>query len=118
VSARRLEMLAIGLMMIALLVGGRAWIVDIAQFHGFSVAVLGLLAVAIIAAFRRNFRTGGAHARLDATRDAAFLAGIAAAIAFVLEPARWSLGATIVATEFGLLVTLLGRILLSPHRIS
>jgi hypothetical protein len=96
--------------MIAFLIGGRAWVYDIAQFHGVAISMLTIVAIVVVYAFRRNFLAGGPAARLAATRDAAFLAGIGAAIAFVVSPARWSLGATVVAVEFGLIIELLMRI--------
>lgn len=108
---RLLEAAVIGLIMFAFLIGGRAWVYDVAQFHGIAVAALGLIGLAVIYAFRRNYLAGGPLARLHAARDGAFLAAIAAAIAFVLSPARWSLGATIAAVEFGLVVELLARFL-------
>jgi hypothetical protein len=81
--------------MIAFLLGGRAWIFDIAQFHGISISMLVILGVVVVYAFRRNFLAGGPGVRLNATRDAAFLA----------------LGATVAAVEFGLVVELLSRVL-------
>jgi hypothetical protein len=110
-TSRRLESLIIVFLMIAFLLGGRAWIFDIAQFHGISISMLVILGVVVVYAFRRNFLAGGPGVRLNATRDAAFLAAIAAAIAFVAAPARWSLGATVAAVEFGLVVELLSRVL-------
>ena len=108
-SARYLEAAFIAVIMLAVLVGGRAWVVDVAQFHGLAVSLLGAIAIVLVYAFRRNYVTNAPGARLSATRDAAFLAAIAAAVAFTLSPARWSLGATVVALELGLLVELLGR---------
>jgi hypothetical protein len=96
--------------MVAFLIGGRAWISNIAQFHGIAISMLVIVGVVVIYAFRRNFLAGGPMARLTAARDTAFLAAIAAAIAFVASPARWSIGATVAAVEFGLLVELLTRI--------
>jgi hypothetical protein len=96
--------------MFAFLIGGRAWVYDIAQFHGIAVSMLVILAIVVLYAFRRNYLAGGPNARLSATRDAAFLAAIGVAIAFVISPARWSLGATVVAVEFGLVIELLARI--------
>jgi hypothetical protein len=109
VSSRRVEGAFIVIIMLAVLVGGRSWILDIAQFHGLAIAALGTIGVFLIYAFRRSYLAGGPLVRIHATRDAAFLAAIAAGIAFVASPARWSLGATIVATEFALIVELLSR---------
>jgi hypothetical protein len=110
VSTRVMEAVLIVIIMLAVLIGGRAWIVDVAQFHSVAVAVLGTIGVLVVYAFRRSYLLGGPLARLHATRDAAFLAAIAAAIAFVLSPARWALGATVVAVEFALILELLARL--------
>jgi hypothetical protein len=105
-----LEGSIIAVIMLAFLVGGRAWVYDIAQFHGVAVSMLVIVAIVVIYAFRRNFLAGGPTARLAATRDAAFLAAIGTAIAFVIVPARWSLGATVAGVEFGLIVELFARL--------
>jgi hypothetical protein len=114
VSSRVLEAAFIIVIMVAVLLGGRSWIVNVAQFHGLAIAVLGGVAIFLIYAFRRTFLAGGPAARLSATRDAAFLAAIAAAIAFVASPARWSLGAAVVGLELGLAVELLTRFSPAP----
>jgi len=101
-------------MMLVLLVGGWAWIADVAQFHGVAISMLVVIGVVIVYAFRRNFLAGGPLVRLYAARDGAFLAAIASANAFVLAPARWSLGATIAAAEFGLVIELLARLRPAP----
>ncbi len=106
---RALEVFFVIVIMLAVLVGGRSLLVNAAQFHGVTISVLGGIAIFLIYAFRRNFLAGGPGARLFATRDAAFLAAIASGIAFVLIPARWSLGSAIVALEIGLAVELLAR---------
>ncbi len=105
-----METLSIAVMALALLVGGRALLVQIAGFHGATITVLLAIGVALVLAFRRSFSAGGPLARLASARDAAFLAAIGAAIAFVVAPARWSLGATIVGIEIGLAVELLARL--------
>ena len=114
VNSRIVEGAFLVVIMLAILVGGRSWILDVAQFHGIAVGVLGTIALFVVYAFRRSFLAGGPLARLHATRDAAFLAALAAAIAFVLWPARWSLGATIAAAEFALIVELFSRFAPAP----
>ncbi len=109
VTTRVVEAGSLAAIALAVLVGGGALLQQIALLHGVAVWMLAILAVAIIYAFRRNFRGGCSHARLHAARDAAFLAAIAAAIAFVVAPARWCLGSAIVAAEIGLLVELVSR---------
>ncbi len=113
-SSRVIEPVFIALIMVAVLIGGRSWLVDIMQFHGVAIAALGIVALVVVYAFRRNYLRGGPLVRLSATRDAAFLAGIGSAIAFVASPARWSLGATIVAIEFALIVELMARFVPPP----
>ncbi len=113
-SSRVIEAVFIALIMVAVLIGGRSWLVDIMQFHGVAIAALGIVALVVVYAFRRNYLRGGPLVRLSATRDAAFLAGIGSAIAFVASPARWSLGATIVAIEFALIVELMARFVPPP----
>jgi hypothetical protein len=110
VNSRLFEVSSIAAIMLVLLFGGRAWIVDVAQFHGVAVSVLALVGVVIVYAFRRNYLAGGPLVRTHASRDAAFLAAIVSAIAFVIWPAKWSLGATISAAEFGLVIELLTRL--------
>jgi hypothetical protein len=114
VSSRVVEAVFIALIMLAVLIGGRSWLVDIMQFHGVAIAALGIVALVVVYAFRRSYLRGGPLVRLSATRDAAFLAGIGSAIAFVASPARWSLGATIVAVEFALIVELMARFVPPP----
>ncbi len=109
-TARSLEAAFIALIAFAVLVGGGALLQAIAQFRGIAVWVLAAIAAAIVSAFRHNYRSGGAGARVYAARDAAFLAAIAGAIAFVFAPARWSLGSTIVALEIALVIEFLTRI--------
>ncbi len=113
-GSRVLEGAFIGVIMVAVLFGGRSWLVDVSQFHGIAIAVLGAIALVVVYAFRSNYLRGGPTARLHATRDAAFLAAVASAIAFVAAPARWSLGATVAAVEFALVVELMTRFVPPP----
>ncbi|MBD5655167.1 MAG: hypothetical protein IAI50_08280 [Candidatus Eremiobacteraeota bacterium] len=113
-NARTLEAVFLVVMALAVLLGGRFLVVQIAQFHGLAVSALGAIALVMIYAFRRSYRAGGPLARIHATRDTAFLAAIVAAIAFVIAPARWSLGATVVALEVAIAVELLSRFAPAP----
>ncbi len=106
-TSRRAELFFLAIMALAVLAGGRSLLVAVAGFKGLAVAVLAMLATFILYAFRQNFRSGRPGARLSATRDAAFLATIAAAIAFVVSPARWSLGATVFGLEIGIVIEFL-----------
>jgi hypothetical protein len=114
VNARALEIAFIAIIILAVGFGGAAWVVDISKFHGLAIAVLGTIGVLVVYGFRRSYLAGGPLARLHATRDAAFLAAIAAAIAFVAMPARWALGATVVGIEFALIVELFSRFTPAP----
>ena len=116
-GSRVLEGAFIAVIMLAVLVGGWWWLVDVAQFHGVAILVLAIVAVVVLFAFRSNYLQGGALARLHATRDAAFLAAIASAIAFVASPARWSHGATVAACEFALVVELMARFVPPPAAV-
>ncbi|GAC1491877.1 MAG: hypothetical protein NVS4B5_06290 [Vulcanimicrobiaceae bacterium] len=114
-NARTLEIVFLGIIAVLVLVGGQALLISVAKFHGIAVSVLGVLGIFLIYAFRRNFRAGGPQVRLQAARDGAFLAAIACGIAFVVVPAKWSLGATVFALEAGIVVEVLGRV--APARL-
>ncbi len=114
VNSRMLEGAFLVVIMLAVLLGGAAFLGHVAQFHGLAISMLGALAICLTYAFRRNYLAGGPQVRLQATRDAAFLAAIAAAIAFVAAPAHWSLGAAVVACELGLTVELFTRFTPAP----
>ncbi len=116
--SRVVEAVFIAIIMLAVLIGGHSWLVDVAQFHGVAIAALGTVALVVIYAFRRNYLSGGPLVRLSATRDTAFLAAIASAIAFVASSARWSWGATIVAIEFALIVELMARLVPPPAPVA
>ncbi|GAC1300078.1 MAG: hypothetical protein NVSMB19_05970 [Vulcanimicrobiaceae bacterium] len=108
-TSRTLEIGFLAVIAVAILVGGQFLLLAIATFHGFAVSTLGVLAIVLVYAFRRNYLAGGPQARIHAARDGAFLAAIAAAIAFIVLPAKWSLGATVVAVEVAIVVELLSR---------
>lgn len=110
VNARIVEIVFLAIIALAILVGGQAMLLTVARFHGISISVLGVLAIVLLYAFRRNFLAGGPQIRLQAARDGAFLAAIACGIAFVIFPAKWSLGSTIFALEAGIIVEVLGRV--------
>lgn len=97
-------------MALAILLGGQFLLFAIAKFHGLAISVLGVLAIFVLYAFRRNFLAGGPQVRLNAARDGAFLAAIAATISFIVVEAKWSLGASIVAVEVAIVVEILARL--------
>lgn len=109
-TSRTLEIVFLAIMALAILLGGQFLLLAIAKFHGLAISVLGVLAIFVIYAFRRNFLAGGPQARLSAARDGASLAAIAAAICFIVVEAKWSLGATIVSIEVAIVVEILARL--------
>lgn len=110
----RIEMLSVILIAVAVLLGGRAFLADLAQQQGVVQSVLLFLLFAQGAALRRNFAQGGVQVRVRVTRDVAFIAAIILAFAVVTVPQRWSIGATIVAVELGLALEVLSRIAPPP----
>jgi cytochrome c oxidase assembly factor CtaG len=92
------------------ILGGRALLFGIAQHHGLSLVVLAVLFILQMVALRRNHAQGGPLAPLRSTRDVAFLAAIVLAALVVASPQRWSIGATIIAVEIGLVLDILGRL--------
>ena len=115
VNARILEIAFLVIIALLVLVGGEALLITVSHSHGIAISVLGVVAIVIVYAFRRNFLAGGPQVRLNAARDGAFLAAILCAIAFVIFPAKWSLGATKFALEVGIVVEMLAR--LAPTRL-
>jgi len=109
VNSRYIEVAFLAVMAVAVLIGGRSLLVQIAAFKGLAVSVLVIIGILIIYAFRQNYRAGRPGARLAATRDTAFLATIGVSIAFVVSPARWALGAAVVGFEIGLIVEMIAR---------
>ena len=104
----RIELFSVVLIAIAVLVGGRTLLLDIAHQHGPAFFGLAVLLFVQFAAMRRNYAQGGSFAHVRVTRDVAFIASIILAMAVVLSPQRWSIGATIVSVEMGLVLEMLG----------
>jgi hypothetical protein len=109
-AGRRIEIASIVVIALAILIGGRSLLVSMSAFPQAGVAILTILGIAQLLALRRDRLTAGPQGRLHATRDIAFLAAVVGAIAFVASPARWSIGASIAAVEFGLALELLTRL--------
>jgi hypothetical protein len=109
-TSRALEAAFILIIALAILVGGRNVLVEIAHFPGPALAALLILAVLMLFALRRTIALGGPAARVQVSRDVAFIAAILAAMAFVYAPARWSIGSAIAAVEFALVLELLARL--------
>jgi hypothetical protein len=108
-TARAVEIGSLIVIALAVLLGGRSLLVEIARFPIPAITGLGIVGLLQLLAVRRNYRAGGGPAPLRVARDVAFLAAILAALAFVAYPARWSIGAAVSAVLFGLAVELLAR---------
>jgi hypothetical protein len=108
-TARNVEIGSLILIAVAVLLGGRSLLVEIARFPVPAMVGLGIVGLLQLVAVRRNYLAGGAPAPVRVARDVAFLAAILAALAFVAYPARWSIGAAVSAALFGLAVELLVR---------
>ncbi len=115
-TSRGAEVLFLAVIALAILVGGGSLLQQIARspFHVLVLVVLAVIGVSVVLNLRRGIASGGQLARLYASRDVAFLASIAGAIAFMLSPARWAFGACIAALEFGLILEIIAR--LAPGR--
>ncbi len=111
-SARGAEVLFLSIIALAILVGGRSLLYQIAgsPFHPLAILLLAGILVALVLSMRRTIAAGGELARLRASRDIAFMASLAASIAFVASPARWAFGAAIAAAEFGLILEIISRL--------
>jgi len=105
---KTVEIASIVAIAVALLVGGSSILWQLAHLRGYALVVLGALALAQIFAMTRRRRT--ATGQLQVARDIAFLAATLVALTYVTSPARWALGASIAAAEFGLLLELLARV--------
>lgn len=108
--SRIVETSSVILIAVAIVFGGRSLLFGIEQHHGFSLVILAILFVLQTVMLRRNRARGGPLAQLRSTRDVAFLATIILAFLVVLSPQRWSVGATIAALEFALVLDILGRL--------
>ena len=109
-TGRLVEIASIVVIALAILIGGRSLLVSMSAFPQAGVAILTILGISQLLALRRDRLAPGSQGRLNATRDIAFLAAVIGAIAFVASPARWSIGASIAAVEFGLALELLARL--------
>jgi hypothetical protein len=112
VTSRGAEVLFLAIIAIAILVGGGSLLEQIgrSQFHLIALLLLLVIGVALVLNLRRGIAAGGELARLHASRDVAFLAALAGAVAFTLSPARWAFGACIAALEFGLILEIIARL--------
>ncbi len=107
--SRAIEIGSVLLISLAVLLGGRIFLLDLTHYRGPALLVLAVLLFAQTLGLRRNYAEGGAMVRIRATRDVAFIAAIIFAFFVVLSPQRWSIGADIVAVEIGLILEMLSR---------
>jgi hypothetical protein len=113
VSAR-IETISVVLIALAVLTGGRYLLGALVLHHVAATLVLVVLLIVQFLALRRNYAQDGSSVHIRATRDVAFLVTILLALALVASPQRWSIGATIAALEFGLVLDLLARFTPDP----
>jgi hypothetical protein len=107
--ARAVEIGSVVAIGVAVLFGGRHLLVNLSHISRYAIPILAVLAILQIGALRRNAASDRPDRALVATRDVAFIAAALLSIAFVASPARWSLGAAVVAIELGLLLELFGQ---------
>jgi hypothetical protein len=111
-KGRRAEILWVTVMAAAVALGGRLMLANLAHSRAVSAIAIAVILAASVVAMRRHRANGAPPIAL--TRDVTFIAAALLALAFVLHPARWSMGATIAAIEFGLILEM--GALLTPVR--
>lgn len=95
---------------IAILFGGRILLVNLSHIPHYALPVLAVLGLLQAAALWRNAQIDRPNRPIVATRDVAFIAAVLLSIAFVASPARWSIGAAVVAIELGILFEVFGQL--------
>jgi hypothetical protein len=108
--ARYVEMGSVVAIGVAFLFGGRILLVNLSHIPRYAIPVLIVLGLLQGGALWRNSRVERPERPIVATRDVAFIAAVLLAIAFVASPARWSIGAAVVALELGILLEVLGQL--------
>jgi hypothetical protein len=108
--ARFVEISSVVAIGVAFLFGGRILLVNLSHIPRYALPVLGVLGVLQAAALWRNAQVAGPARPLVATRDVAFIAAVLLSIAFVAWPARWSIGAAVVAIELGIVLEIFGQL--------
>ena len=106
-GADLIEGLALAAIGIVVGVAGRALLRELHAFEPAAVVLLGLGMLGFALSMRRVMRT--AEARLAVTVRAAYLTGLALAIAAVVVPARWSYGAAIAMIDIAIVFDLFSR---------
>ncbi len=102
----RIEFIATVVIGLSVIVGGRALLAELAQpqLAGIASLVLFALSVAQGLVLVRSLGQAGELARLVASRDITGFIAVLFAIVAVLTRASWSIGATITAVEFVLVL--------------
>ncbi len=109
-TSRLIELVSVVAIGIAFLFGGRILLVNLSHIPRYAIPVLIVLGALQAGALWRNSRIDRPDRPLVATRDVAFIAAALLSIAFVASPARWSIGAAVVAIELGILLEVLGQL--------
>jgi hypothetical protein len=107
--SRAVELTSIVVIGLCLLAFGWLLLQNLTHFPGPSSALLVAVAVLEFFSLRSNAMAEGSQHRVRASRDAAFLVASLLALAFVLSPQRWMIGACVSMVEFGILLELLAR---------
>jgi hypothetical protein len=95
---------------IAFLFGGRVLLVNLSHIPRYAIPVLIVLGLLQGATLWRDAQIDGPSRPLVATRDVAFIAAVLLSIAFIAAPARWSIGAAVVAIELGIVLEVFGQL--------
>ena len=111
---RAIELLSIVVIGYCVLAFGWVLLRNAGHFQVPASIVLVILAIAQIAALRRNRAAGGPAYGLRATRDVAFLAAIAFALLAVNGAPRWAIGSCIATVEFALVLEVFARLVPAP----
>ena len=103
----RVEVISTCIIAVCIMFGGRAILATLAHFSGVASMLLFVIAFVQGAALVRSLRTKNEVARLAASRDITALLAILFAIVAVLSRASWSIGTTIIAVEFTLVLEIM-----------
>lgn len=99
-----MELVSTVVIALCVIVGGRAVLATCALFAGPASMLLFVLALVQGAALVRSVRRKTPVARIEASRNITALVAELFAIVAVLTQASWSVGATIAAVEFALIL--------------
>jgi hypothetical protein len=108
-TGRAVESGALIVTALLLLVGGRQLLAQLTQFPAAASFALVVIAGATSLGIRRHMRSVASDARLLVTRDLTYIAAVAFGLAAVVTRTHWAFGSCIVATEFALVLDIVGR---------